>query len=76
MSASLTLLSSMQNKKQRMAVRAAVLRTKDPIQLIQDLELLDEQGLWNSASILVLKLFLAKGIEVRNGPTCMWKTAM
>lgn len=27
-----------------MAVRAAVLRTKDPIQLIQDLELLDEQG--------------------------------
>lgn len=34
----------MQNKKQRMMVRAAVLKMKDPRQIIRDMEKLDEMG--------------------------------
>lgn len=33
-----------QNKKQRMMVRAAVLKMKDPRQIIRDMEKLDEMG--------------------------------
>lgn len=33
-----------QNKKQRMMVRAAVLKMKDPRQIIKDMEKLDEMG--------------------------------
>lgn len=32
------------NKKQRMMVRAAVLKMKDPKQIIRDMEKLDEMG--------------------------------
>lgn len=35
-----------QNKKQRMMVRAAVLKMKDPRQIIRDMEKLDEMGVW------------------------------
>lgn len=35
---------SYQNKKQRMMVRAAVLKMKDPRQIIRDMEKLDEMG--------------------------------
>lgn len=37
-------LSQLQNKKQRMMVRAAVLKMKDPRQIIRDMEKLDEMG--------------------------------
>lgn len=36
--------SFLQNKKQRMMVRAAVLKMKDPRQIIRDMEKLDEMG--------------------------------
>lgn len=38
------LSSVFQNKKQRMMVRAAVLKMKDPRQIIRDMEKLDEMG--------------------------------
>jgi len=34
----------LKNKKQRMMVRAAVLKMKDPKQIIRDMEKLDEMG--------------------------------
>ena len=37
-------MSGVQNKKQRMMVRQAVLKGKDPIKLIQEMELLQEAG--------------------------------
>lgn len=37
-------LPQLQNKKQRMMVRAAVLKMKDPRQIIRDMEKLDEMG--------------------------------
>ena len=37
-------LFSFKNKKQRMMVRAAVLKMKDPKQIIRDMEKLDEMG--------------------------------
>ena len=32
------------NKRQRMAVRAAVLKGKDPIQIVEEMEKLDQMG--------------------------------
>lgn len=47
-----------QNKKQRMMVRAAVLKMKDPRQIIRDMEKLDEmgEGLENVHLTLVLQV--------------------
>lgn len=44
-----------QNKKQRMMVRAAVLKMKDPRQIIRDMEKLDEMG--ERRNLLQLILF-------------------
>lgn len=44
MSNFLTYCSFSKNKKQRMMVRAAVLKMKDPKQIIRDMEKLDEMG--------------------------------
>ena len=34
----------MQNKKQRMLVRMAVLKGKDPQQILEEMEIIDKQG--------------------------------
>lgn len=40
----IVLICVSKNKKQRMMVRAAVLKMKDPKQIIRDMEKLDEMG--------------------------------
>lgn len=42
-----------QNKKQRMMVRAAVLKMKDPRQIIRDMEKLDEMGVYTCGDLIV-----------------------
>lgn len=54
-------LPQLQNKKQRMMVRAAVLKMKDPRQIIRDMEKLDEMG--EDAKICV-NMFIPKDKEV------------
>lgn len=34
-----------QNKKQRMMVRTAVLKGKDPLKLLQEMEIIDQMGM-------------------------------
>lgn len=42
------------NKKQRQLVRAAVLKGKDPAQIIEEMEKIDQMGLYGHYTLIVL----------------------
>jgi len=46
-----------QNKKQRMMVRMAVLKGKDPQQILEEMEIIDKQGML-LFSVLVSTVFI------------------
>lgn len=53
------------NKKQRQMVRAAVLKGKDPAQLIEEMEKIDEMGLFiQTIFLLLLNQILLSIVEI------------
>lgn len=46
------------NKRQRQMVRAAVLKMKDPTQILEELQKIDEMGIFFGNSMFILFIYL------------------